>query len=297
MKGGSMSPSETMTEYRPILNGHASGIILKELVRRAIMVIRNERYAFAVQAKRGYGGGMDDVFTSADTKAQRIYLRSLQECFPDYGIVAEEDSLSIPCKNGCGAYFTVDPLDGTKAFVRRQSHGVGTMIALVEGGKVVSAYVGDVSTKEIYGFRPGSSRVHRISEFDTSEDLGEHVGIKGQLGGGYVALRDREEAYSSLSRLTIGRRFKNVIVDGGSIGTWMARLWKGEIDAALIPRSWETPWDSSPVIGISLALGLVFLRPDADGDGWARYDPILSPEKYRREHDTLVIHEDYVNLL
>ena len=121
------------------LNGPAVGIILKELVRRAIVTIRNERQVFDVTNKTGYGGDMNDVFTSADRKAQEVYLKLLRECFPDHGIVAEEDALSIPARNGVTGYFTVDPLDGTKAFIRRRSHGIGTMIALVENGRVVAA--------------------------------------------------------------------------------------------------------------------------------------------------------------
>lgn len=72
------------------LNGHAVGIILKELVRRAMRVIRNERQVFEATAKQGHSGSMDDVFTSADTKAQKVYIKSLRECFPEYAIIAEE---------------------------------------------------------------------------------------------------------------------------------------------------------------------------------------------------------------
>ena len=68
----------------------------------------------------------------------------------------------------------------------------------------------------------------------------------------------------------------------------MARLWKDEIGAVLIPPGFETPWDSSPIIGISLTLGYRFYRPD--GGSWFEYTPKppLVPE--RREHDTLIIH-------
>lgn len=65
------------------LNGHAVGIIFKEPMRRAIVTIRNERQVFEGTVKRGYQGDMDDVFTSADTKAQAVYLKSLRQCFPD----------------------------------------------------------------------------------------------------------------------------------------------------------------------------------------------------------------------
>src|SRR6516164_7477111 len=58
-------------------------------------------------------GSMDDVFTSADTKAQEVYIKSLRECFPDYAIVAEEGNLTSFLEGPVrpGAFFTVDPLD------------------------------------------------------------------------------------------------------------------------------------------------------------------------------------------
>ena len=74
---------------------------------------------------------MDDVFTSADKLAQESYVKSLRECFPDIGIIGEEESLSIPAKKGRRAFFTIDPIDGTKAYIRRQSHGIGSMVSLV----------------------------------------------------------------------------------------------------------------------------------------------------------------------
>ena len=41
-------------------------------------------------------------------------------------------------------------------FIRRQYHGIGTMVALVEAGRVVAAYVGDVNTQEIWLFAVSS---------------------------------------------------------------------------------------------------------------------------------------------
>ena len=176
------------------INGHAVGLILKEAVRRAMVAIRNERLIFETHLKENHTGSMDDVFTSADRKAQSIYLRAITECFPNCGVLVEEDELQLSPRNDCQALVSVDPLDGTKAFVRRQSHGVGTMVALICGNEIVSAYIGDINTLEIYGYRPGSNTVWRITGLDTYEKL--------EQGGGeplkkkYILLRDRECAYS-----------------------------------------------------------------------------------------------------
>ena len=273
------------------LNGHAVGIILKELVRRALTTIRNERQIFEATAKQGHSGSMDDVFTSADTKAQEVYIKSLRECFPAYAIVAEEGGVASPVGRPArvDAFFTVDPLDGTRAFVRRQSHGVGTMVALVERGQVVSAYVGDVNTQEIYGYRPGSRSVHRISEFEISEQLTHAVK---PIADQYALLRDPPDAYSHASRALLPC-FKSYEVEGGSIGTWLARLWKREVGAALLLPGMETPWDTAPIIGISKLLGYHFYRPVASG--WMSYEPVVTDRTSHRDHDLLIIHEGDVS--
>ena len=245
---------------------------------------------------------MDDVFTSADKKAQDIYLRTFSECFPLCGVIAEEKDESkghqlVESSGGCTAYFTVDPLDGTKAYIRRQSHGVATMVALVDHGEVISAYIGDVKTNEVYGYRPESDKVFRIMDLDAFEELlpGEKLESLGEI---YCMLRNPLGGHSPITQQLV-RKFKNHEVMGSSIGTWTARLWKQEVSALILEPGWETPWDSTPVIGISLKLGYVFMRPEeVDGKPvWKEYEPRIIRVKERREHDTLIIHRNNMHLL
>lgn len=272
-------------------NAPAIGIILKEAVRRALLAIRKEKITFEATTKQGYDGNMNDVFTSADKKAQEIYLRTLTECFLFAGVLAEEDYLRIDSKlpSGNTLYFTIDPLDGTKAFVRKQSHGVGSMIAMVYEDEVISAYIGDVNTLEIFGFRPNSTNVHRIAEFDINENL-SLVPVNPVLNEQYILLREFS-GHSKLALRTIDY-MKDTSVDGGSIGTWFARLWKREFGALLIPPGKETPWDSTPIIGISQKLGYYFYRPNEVGTAWERYIPVLPTKIMDRDHDMLVVHRN-----
>lgn len=278
------------------VSNHAIGIIMKELVRRAIGEIRAQRTSFEATAKDGYGGGdMDDVFTSADKAAQDIYQRGLEECLPGAGLIGEE-GLRIPCMlDGVNAYFTIDPLDGTKAFVRRQSHGTATMIALVIDGKVAAAYVGDLNTQEIYGYRPGSNKVHRILEFGTSQYL--HTGDFAQdISQGYAFLRDPITADTPGIVSESVSLFRNHEVSGSSIGTWMARLWKGEVLMGIMGPAHQTPWDDTPINGISRKLGFVYLRARDDGT-WEKYEPEIVDEVKARLHWTAVIHESNLGQL
>jgi fructose-1,6-bisphosphatase/inositol monophosphatase family enzyme len=272
------------------LNGHTVGIVMKELVRRAISTIQRERIAFEVTQKRGYGGIMDDVLTSADTKAQEVYAKSLGECFPKFGLIGEEGLR----KDG-NPYFTIDPLDGTKAFVRKQSHGVGTMVALVDGERVLAAFIGDINTGEIFGYRPGSPNVHRLTALDFAERL--ETSPEAIPSKPYILFRDPPEAERDIIRNLLGR-FHNHLVDGGSIGIWMARLWKREVVAVHLPPGHETPWDSAPIIGISKKLGYVFLQPSKGREGvWETFGMYPPAEPTYRDHDVLVIHQNNLPLL
>ncbi len=275
------------------VNGHIVGRLLKETVRRATVAIRNERLIFEAHGKVGNSGTMDDVFTSADIKAQDVYVRLFAECFPGCGVIAEEGSFSVTAVDTTTPYFTVDPLDGTKAYIRRQSHGVATMVALVIDGEVESAYVGDINTEEVYGYRPDSNHVHRITRLDTVEVIESEKPPNAFMG--YALLRDPPDRYSSETRDLLGK-FKDYEVMGSSIGTWMARLWKREVCGVFIPPGWETPWDSTPIQGISRKLGYVYLRPDGVG-GWMPYSPQTAKQKYHRDHDVLVVHKNDLGVL
>src|SRR5262245_53579111 len=101
------------------------GAGMRDMVRRVISEVFQSRWDFKHEAKEGSSGKMDDVVTSSDREAQEVYKKLMRERFPTFGIVAEEDNLIIPSKNEkMGYFFTIDPVDGTKAFVRMQSYGV-----------------------------------------------------------------------------------------------------------------------------------------------------------------------------
>ena len=274
------------------LNGPAIGIIMKEMVRRAIHEIRSQRRSFESKRKASLHKD-EDFVTSADTAAQAIYLKTIRQCFPDYGVIGEEENLVIPCRiPGCNLYFTVDPLDGTKAYLRRQSHGIGTMIALIQDHEVIAAAVGDINTQEIYYFRPGSRRVHRLSEYNDAESLetAPRIHLKAQ----YVLLRDDP---ASLSRLTCDLArglFKSIEVGGGSIGVCFARLWKGEVGGLVLSPGVDTPWDLAPIAGISRRLGFQFFEIDG---GARRFDPPVGDTTVERKYETLILHESHAGEL
>jgi fructose-1,6-bisphosphatase/inositol monophosphatase family enzyme len=276
------------------MTSKAVSMLMKEWVRRAILRIHRHRFTYEVTAKvADYAPDREDLKTTADTAAQKLYVEAINECFPGCGVVAEEDGVRVPCTlDGVDIWFTCDGVDGTRAFDRRQSHGVGTMISMVKDGAIVAAYVGDVLSQEIYGFRPGSSKVHRITQFEEHHELGPLIDRDRPLAQQYVLLREMVHEHSALARTLLpghgGRSmFSGYEITGGSIGSSMARLWKGEVGGALLVPGPQTPWDTFPVYGISRALGFRFLELKTKRE-WV---PRIVPEVQQSEHELLVIHE------
>ena len=257
------------------LNANSVGSLMKEAVRRAIVAIRAHRFSFEARAKltddgdSGGGRGASDVVTTADHAAQEVFVTLLRTWFPTFGIVAEEDHLRVPCGHPThDLWFTLDPLDGTRAFMRRQSHGIGTMLALVCDGEVVGACVGDVMTSEVYAARPDDATAHRVSEFGISERLSIDPYRTLSTQWLLVCERSRRLVPPVAARLGIeqGGVFAGFESTAGSIGIAMARLWKGEVGGAVFgPYPIGTPWDLYPVVCLSHRLGFGFYALEADG--------------------------------
>ncbi|HEX5112074.1 MAG TPA: 3'(2'),5'-bisphosphate nucleotidase CysQ [Saprospiraceae bacterium] len=94
----------------------------------------------------------DDLspLTEADRRSNRIICDSLAKLFPNIPIISEENKqAAYDERSSYKRLFLVDPLDGTKEFIKR--NGEFTInIAYVEEEKVVAGYVYIPVTRETY---------------------------------------------------------------------------------------------------------------------------------------------------
>ncbi len=296
------------------LNGHAVGIILKELVRRAIVAIRAQRLIHESRPKDTPGRDFDLV-TSADLAAQAIYLRSIRECFPGLGIIGEENGLNIPCtRDGLQHYLVFDPLDGTKAFARRQSSGIATQVALVRANpsltgstqpsqlrdiEVIAAFVGDVISQEIYGFRPGSDKVHRITDLVASErlsalDRSKPLSELPALARRHPLKFEQPILQRLLAPRSQGGLAKDLLIDNGSASIAAAKLWKGEVGFMVAEPFLDTPWDTLPVVGIYRRLDFVSLYVNIAGTRLIPTEYSLSLSVTDRRQPLVWVHRNHL---
>lgn len=263
------------------------------MAEQAILTIQTEAATFVATQKRAYDGKDDDLVTTADLAAQAGYETYIEQHFPDEGIIGEEN-LAKPSNNGC--YFTIDPLDGTKAFGRRQSTGVGTMIAHVDERGIVDAVcVGDVNTGELYFYGPDQEPTRKRFGIPTTLVTNDVLPV---LTKTYVSLRKHTEEFprliQDLVRQDRGGIFKDITIECGSIGIQMARLWKGEVGMVVIEPSFDTPWDTTPLIGMDKALGLVRLILDPETLYVTELDKLVNPDIQFLKHIELILRRQYV---
>ena len=101
--------------------------------------------------------------TEADTRAERVILDGLAACAPGVAVVAEEsvEAGDVPALDG-RPFFLVDPLDGTREFVRRTDEFT-VNIALIEDGVPTAGVVHVPALGETY-WTAGDGSAWRIRD-------------------------------------------------------------------------------------------------------------------------------------
>ena len=130
--------------------------------------------------------------TQADQEAETAIAERLRDAFPDIGFLGEE----FGAQGGQSRRWIVDPIDGTKNFVRGIPYWA-TLLALEEDGEVTLGVVHSPATGELYWARRGQGA--------WLDGLPLRVSAVGRL-------RDAMVTHSSLNLLRL--------LDGG-------RLWDG----------------------------------------------------------------------
>ena len=97
------------------------------LAGERILSVYNSNFSVTYKADKS-------PLTEADASAHEVIVSQLTKRYPDIPVLSEEDVGSFQGPNHLGQFFLVDPLDGTKEFLKR--NGEFTVnIALIQNGK------------------------------------------------------------------------------------------------------------------------------------------------------------------
>ncbi|MES2770391.1 MAG: inositol monophosphatase family protein [Pseudomonadota bacterium] len=126
---------------------HPALNIMIKAARRASQVINraaNDLDHLAITAKQ-----QNDFVTEVDRAAEVAIIETLQDAYPEYGILAEESGTTPGRGAGSDYQWSIDPLDGTTNFI----HGFpqyAVSIALAYKEQVTQAVVYDTVRNELF---------------------------------------------------------------------------------------------------------------------------------------------------
>lgn len=194
--------------------------------------------------------------TEADRRAHRILVAGLEVLSPDVPIISEESSRNTDydTRSDFDRFWLVDPLDGTREFVKK--NGEFTVnVGLIEYGVPVAGVV----------VAPDLDRLYRS---DGSEAVVKHGSETRRLGvsettelGRCTLVRSRSHSGDRMETLMEKLPFGRTVKQGSSLK--ICRVAEGEADVYCRFRpTWE--WDTAAADAILRMAGGKFTEPDGN---------------------------------
>ncbi|WP_419911592.1 3'(2'),5'-bisphosphate nucleotidase CysQ [Hoeflea sp.] len=184
--------------------------------------------------------------TAADKAAEGIILAGLEEYAPQIAVISEENEeshrLSAPDR-----FFLVDPLDGTREFLRRDGKGSFTVnIALIENGEPVLGIVYAPALQRLFtGTRRGGAA-------EASDGQTRTIAVRPVPASGPVAVASR----SHRDRQTDDWLKQQGISETVSIGSSLKFCLLACGEADVYPRFGPTmEWDTAAGHAVLIAAG------------------------------------------
>lgn len=205
-----------------------------------------EVYQSAVWGEELKGDG--SPLTLADKKSHLVIMRHLNEYFPGIPVLSEEGmNILFEERSLWEKYFLVDPLDGTKEFLKR--NGEFTVnIALIDNGKPVLGvvyapvldllYSGDLTTTPVAMKNGEPIHVQSLIEGTVTVVASRSHGSEETE----VFIKNLEEKFGTVNRISMGSSLKICLVAEG-------QAW-------VYPRLAPTmEWDTAAAHAVVLAAG------------------------------------------
>ena len=219
----------------------------------------------------------DSPVTVADQKAEDLILAGLKEAAPEIPVLAEESVAAGKIPELGEQFFLVDPLDGTKEFIKKGTDFTVNIALIVSGRPVMGvvyapalekSYVGIVGqgawTETAEGVNPISAKLH-------SE--GEVWKVVGSRSHQSPEIKNLLELLGGESELV-------------AMGSSLKLCLVAEGEAHLYPRLGPTSeWDTGAAHAVALAAGANVtvldganpLNPDAEALTYNQKESVLNP--------------------
>lgn len=206
------------------------GLVLAGIVdEAAALILPLWRTTLVVDAKAD-----SSPVTEADRLGEKLILARLAQLFPGTPVVSEEHASEFGAPEEIGPrFFLVDPIDGTKAFVRGDKYFT-VNIGLVENGRAVAGAVCAPALGQTW-FTSATGSLRRGPEADASP-----VHVRPWPASGAIALVSHTLREESAARLAAQYGFE----ERRPVDSSLKFCVLAQGDADIYPRHGETmEWD------------------------------------------------------
>jgi 3'(2'), 5'-bisphosphate nucleotidase len=232
--------------------------LLIALARRAgdaVMDVYNNPETMGVEYK-----GDDSPLTVADKKSHGIIASNLKEHFPHIPVISEEDEnlLDWESRKDMNTFWLVDPLDGTKEFIKR-TDDFTVNIALVEDGKPVWGVVFAPARDWLYHGGPGAGAWKQEKGYDRKSLPSVNVYARDEV----VAVRSKSHSHPDEELVLAEYKVNDTVSIGSSLKFCLVAEGSADIYYRKGP-TWE--WDTAAAHAVVLGAGAEILEGDgSDG--------------------------------
>jgi 3'(2'), 5'-bisphosphate nucleotidase len=200
--------------------------------------------------------------TDADEEAEKLILAQLAAAFPGVPVVAEEEAAAGRIANVGGHFFLVDPVDGTKEFVRRGGEFTVNIGEIVDGrpvsGVVLAPAIGRLFVGEV-----------GKGAFELTDQTTRAIAARTPDADGLVAVASRSHPDPRTDALLKTLPVKGLTNAGSSLKFCLVAA--GEAD--IYPRFGTTmEWDTAAGHAVLVAAGGKVTTPDGAPFVYAKPD-------------------------
>lgn len=173
--------------------------------------------------------------TDADEEAERLILAQLSRHFPDFPVVAEEQAAAGKITNPGRHFFLVDPVDGTKEFIKRGGEFTVNIGEIMDGRPVAGVVLAPALDRLFVG---------KVGEgaFEITKGVIRAICARMPAADGMIAVSSRSHPDSRTDQLLKTLPIKGHTNAGSSLKFCL--IAAGEAD--IYPRAGQTmEWDTA----------------------------------------------------
>ena len=193
----------------------------------------------------------DSPLTQADLASHRTILERLTAATPDVPVLSEEsDPGAVAARNSWGTFWCVDPLDGTKEFIKATTGEFTVNIALVVGDAPVLGVV-HVPVRGVTYFAADG-----LAWKQTGDDAPVRIATRPDPATALTVVASRDHAGPEVAAFIERAESDGRAVDATSMGSSLKFCLVAEGVADVYPRTVPTfEWDTAAAQAVVEAAG------------------------------------------